>query len=86
MKTQQEILLMIEEKRQQYIDAALDIWDYAEPIFEEKGRRLAWPSTWSRRASTLPLGLQICQRPLWPSGETGCQLSDIWESTTLCLV
>ena len=36
MKTQQEILLMIEEKRQQYIDAALDIWDYAEPIFEEK--------------------------------------------------
>ena len=72
MKTQQEILLMIEEKRQQYIDAALDIWD--------------WPSSWSRRASPLPLGWQICQRPLWPSGETGCQLSDIWESTTLCLV
>ena len=35
MKTQQDIIQSIEEKRQQYIDAALDIWDYAEPIFEE---------------------------------------------------
>ena len=43
MKTQQDIIQSIEEKRQQYIDAALDIWDYAEPIFEEykSSRRLA---------------------------------------------
>ena len=30
MKTQQDIIQSIEEKRQQYIDAALDIWDYAD--------------------------------------------------------
>ena len=35
MKTQDDILQLMEEQRQTYIDAALDIWDYAEPIFEE---------------------------------------------------
>ena len=43
MKTQDDIIRSIEEKRQTYIDAALDIWDYAEPIFQERksSRRLA---------------------------------------------
>lgn len=43
MKTQQDIIESIEQKRQTYIDAALDIWDYAEPIFEEyqSSKRLA---------------------------------------------
>ena len=35
MNTQESILKTIEDKREQYIHAALDIWDYAEPIFEE---------------------------------------------------
>lgn len=35
MKTEDDILKLIEEKKQKYIDASLDIWDYAEPIFEE---------------------------------------------------
>ena len=29
MKTQDDILQLMEEQRQTYIDAALDIWDYA---------------------------------------------------------
>jgi aminobenzoyl-glutamate utilization protein B len=43
LKTQDDILKLIEEKRQKYIDASLDIWDYAEPIFEEfkSSKRLA---------------------------------------------
>lgn len=35
MMKQEDILQAIEEKRQQYIDAALAIWDYAELPFEE---------------------------------------------------
>lgn len=35
MKTQDDILQSIEIKRQQYIDASLSIWDYAELPFEE---------------------------------------------------
>jgi aminobenzoyl-glutamate utilization protein B len=35
MMTQEDILQKIEEKRQQYIDAGLAIWDYAELPFEE---------------------------------------------------
>ena len=43
MTTQDDILKLIEGKRQKYIDASLDIWDYAEPIFEEykSSKRLA---------------------------------------------
>ena len=43
MKSKIDILESIEENRQKYIDAALDIWDYSEPIFEEhkSSRRLA---------------------------------------------
>lgn len=35
MKTDQDIRRSIEEKRQDYIDAALFIWDHPENIFEE---------------------------------------------------
>jgi aminobenzoyl-glutamate utilization protein B len=43
MIDQDDILKLIEDKRQKYIDASLDIWDYAEPIFEEykSAKRLA---------------------------------------------
>lgn len=43
MITENEILELIEKKRQKYIDASLDIWDWAEPIFEEyrSSKRLA---------------------------------------------
>ena len=35
MKTDQDIRRSIEEKRQDYIDAALFIWEHPENIFEE---------------------------------------------------
>ena len=35
MITENEILELIEKKRQNYIDASLKIWDWAEPIFQE---------------------------------------------------
>lgn len=43
MKTQDDILELVEEKRRRYIDASLDIWDYAEPSFKEykSSKRLA---------------------------------------------
>ena len=34
MITENEILELIEKKRQNYIDASLKIWDWAEPIFQ----------------------------------------------------
>ena len=50
MNTQESILKTIEDKREQYIHAALDIWDYAEPIFEEYNLLLAFQHFLNRKA------------------------------------
>lgn len=42
MITENEILELIEKKRQNYIDASLKIWDWAEPIFRSTSLLNAW--------------------------------------------
>lgn len=78
MKTDQDIRRSIEEKRQDYIDAALFIWDHPENIFEEYRSSACLAELLKRTVSGSERKPQAWIRPLWRSGEAAGRLSDIW--------